>query len=174
MPDRSAPPLHLRMATAADAAAIATLVNRAYRVEDFFINGDRTTVAEIESLLARDPFLVAADAFGELAGCVHIRLQGERGYFGMLSTHPGIQGAGVGRWLVDQAERYCAAAGCRVMDIHVVDLREELPPWYRRLGYRETGTEPFSDPWKATRPCHFITMSKPLAPVAARVEEAVP
>jgi hypothetical protein len=43
-----------------------------------------------------------------------------------------------------------------------VDLRTELPPFYRRLGYEQTGTAPFSDPEKATRPCHFILMSKAL------------
>ena len=43
-----------------------------------------------------------------------------------------------------------------------VNLREELPPWYGRLGYRATGTEPFSRHERTTLPCHFIVMSKQL------------
>jgi len=163
-----------RQATAADAAVIAKLVVLAYRVEDFFIDGDRTTLPEIEALLKRDRFLVAEDAAGSLAGCVHIKLNGERGYFGMLAVHPEAQGHGLGGQLVAEAERFCAGAGCEAMDLHVVNLREELLPWYVRLGYSETGTEPFSDPWKANLPCHFITMSKPLALVPTRIEEVSP
>jgi hypothetical protein len=52
-------------------------------------------------------------------------------------------------------------AGCRAVDIRVVNLRTELPPIYRRLGYLETGIQPFEDP-RASQPCHFILMSKPL------------
>jgi hypothetical protein len=49
------------------------------------------------------------------------------------------------------------------VDIRVVNLRTELPPFYRRLGYVEQRTEPFTDP-RAHRPCHFICMSKTLEP----------
>jgi hypothetical protein len=49
------------------------------------------------------------------------------------------------------------------MGLRVVNIREELAPWYRRLGYRETGaTAPFDDP-RLKRPCHFVEMEKPLA-----------
>jgi len=50
------------------------------------------------------------------------------------------------------------------VDITVVDLRTELPPFYHRLGYVETGTAPFPSTGRATRPCHFILMSKRLIP----------
>lgn len=49
------------------------------------------------------------------------------------------------------------------MEIRVVDVREELPPLYRRLGYVEVGTEPFPDTERAKLPCRFIVMTKPLA-----------
>jgi hypothetical protein len=42
-----------------------------------------------------------------------------------------------------------------------VNLRAELPPLYRRLGYMESGTAPFEDD-ALTRPCHFVMMSKPV------------
>jgi hypothetical protein len=61
------------------------------------------------------------------------------------------------------AEAYGRARGCLVADITVVNLRTELPPFYRRLGYVETGTEPFPDDQATFRPCHLVTMSKPLA-----------
>lgn len=48
------------------------------------------------------------------------------------------------------------------MDLRIVNLREELPPFYRRLGYVETGTAPFQEEIKSKLPCHFVLMSKPL------------
>ncbi len=165
--------IRLREAIPTDASAITALVVLAYRVEDFFIDGDRTTLREVVALLQHDHFLLAEDA-DRIAGCVHIKVNGKRGYFGMLSVHPDAQGRGLGRQLVDAAEHFCSNAGCTVMDLHVVNLRRELPPWYRRLGYAEAGTEPFPDPGKTRLPCHFIIMSKPLTPLSARFEEAIP
>jgi hypothetical protein len=37
-----------------------------------------------------------------------------------------------------------------------------LPPFYRRLGYVEIGTAPFSASLEAKVPGHYIVMSKPL------------
>ena len=51
---------------------------------------------------------------------------------------------------------------CRYMELHVVNLRTELPPYYRKLGYDEQGTGPFPDPETATQPCHFVVMRKRL------------
>jgi hypothetical protein len=47
------------------------------------------------------------------------------------------------------------------MDILIVNLREELPPFYRKRGYVENGTTPFPDV-ETKIPCHFINMAKPL------------
>jgi hypothetical protein len=46
--------------------------------------------------------------------------------------------------------------------LSVVDLRTELPPFYRALGYAERTTAPFPHPERATQPCHMIVMSKNL------------
>jgi len=48
------------------------------------------------------------------------------------------------------------------MDLRIVNLREELPAFYRKLGYMETGTEPFPSDLDTKLPCHFVNMSKPL------------
>jgi GNAT superfamily N-acetyltransferase len=99
---------------------------------------------------------------GTMVGCVYLECRGDRAYFGMLSIDPAWQGRGFGRQLIDAVEARARDHGCHVMDIHIVNLREELPAYYRRFGYVEQGTLPFSDPDRASRPCHFIVMSKPL------------
>lgn len=154
-------PLGIRVAAADDAPAIAALVNRAFQVEAFFIEKDRTSAPEVAEMLARGVFLLG-EAEGSLVGCVYVEARGARGYFGLLSVEPSRQGEGIGRMLVDAAEEHCRRAGCRAMDIRVVDLRKELPPFYRRLGYEETNREPFPEPGLAKLPCEFVVMSKTL------------
>jgi hypothetical protein len=61
------------------------------------------------------------------------------------------------------AENRCRENGCRYVDLNIVNLREELPGFYRSLGYSETGTAPFPSDVTTKQPCHFIQMSKPLA-----------
>ena len=156
----------LRVARADEAPAVAALVNAAFQVEAFFKRGDRTNPAEIVDLMQRGEFLVldepgvAGDAGTGLAACVYARVTGDRGYFGMLSIDPGFQGRGLGRSMVAAIESRFRAQGCRAVDIHVVNLREELPPLYERFGYVISGTLPFPDDGSATQPCHFIVMTK--------------
>ena len=157
----------LRTASPADAGAVTALINAAYQVERFFVDGDRTSEDEVRRHMAKGTFLVAEED-GVPIGCVYTEQRGDRGYFGLLAVDPGQHGKGLGRTLIEAAEARFRRAGCQAVDISVVDLRTELPPFYRRLGYVETGTAPFSDPQKATRPCHFILMSKTLTVRPAR------
>jgi N-acetylglutamate synthase-like GNAT family acetyltransferase len=151
-----------RTADLADAENIARLVNAAFRVERFFIDADRTNPDKVRELLAKGKFLLVEEA-GALIGCVYVELRGERGYFGLLAVDPARQRTGMGRNLVDAAEGHCRAAGCLFMDLTTVNLRKELPAYYRRFGYVENGTLPFpADQFPPKMPCHLVRMSKPL------------
>ena len=48
------------------------------------------------------------------------------------------------------------------MDITVVNLRTELPPFYRRFGYEISGEMPPPERLRSRIPCHLIKMSKTL------------
>jgi GNAT superfamily N-acetyltransferase len=156
-----------RVATFHDVPALARLINRAYQIERFFMDSDRTDEAEVRALVAsgRGRFLVldgAGDAAPELAAAVWVEPRGDRGYFGMLSVDPALKGRRLGTRMVAAAEEHCRAAGCRVLDILVVNLREELFPWYRRLGFVPGEAVPFTDPSMLKREAHLVRMSKPL------------
>ena len=153
--------LSLRIAEPEDIAAIVALVNAAFDVERFFIDADRTNHDELAAYLKKGAFLLYEEG-ARLSACVYVELRGERGYFGMLSVDVKQRGQGLGAQLVAAAETHCRAAGCREMELLIVNLRPELPPFYQRLGYRETGTEPFPDKAGMKLPCHFIRMAKPL------------
>lgn len=150
-----------REAGPVEADAIAELVNRAFAIERFFIDGDRTSPEKIRELFGTGNFLVAEDG-NDLAGCVYVERRGERAYVGMLSIDPARQRSGLGSRLMAAAEDHACKLGCHVMDLRIVNLRQELPDFYRRLGYVETGTEPFPPDAMPKLPCHLITMSKRL------------
>ena len=161
--------MSIRTATRAESAVLASIINEAFVVEAFFKIGDRTSADEVTALMnSGGEFLVLENVepgtgtLGTPVGCVFLKQTRDRAYFGMLSVAPAHQGKNFGRQLIDAVEARARERGCTVMDIHIVNLREELFPYYRSLGYQETGTLPFPDTDRASRPCHFIVMSKPL------------
>jgi N-acetylglutamate synthase-like GNAT family acetyltransferase len=151
----------LRLAKLADAEAITRLINNAFQVERFFLAADRIDIEEVRSRLARGRFILA-DEDGAINGCVYVEPNGERAYLGLLSVEPARQLSGMGKFLMDAAEDHCRAAGCRFMDLRVVNVRKELPPFYQKLGYAQTGTAPFPEDKPTLVRCHFLIMSKPL------------
>ena len=154
----------IREAAPADVDAIVRVTNAAFAVERFFTPVDRTSGERVASLLAKGAFLIAeADASPLLLlGSVYVERRGDRIYIGLLAVDPSAQGQGIGRTLMDAAEAYGRARGCTVAEVTVVNVRTELPPFYRTLGYQETGTLPFDRNEPITQPCHFIVMRKPL------------
>ena len=155
----------VRHATPDDVPALVRLINRAYRVEEFFVVGDRTSAKDIAERLGRPhgAFLVIDDEQpGRLAGAVFVAIRGERGYFGLLSVDPDRQKQGLGRVLVHAAEEHCRAAGCRFMDLDVVNLRLELPAFYRSLGYEEAGRAPFPAEERLRREAHLVIWTRAL------------
>lgn len=161
----------VRRAQLSDTTALTDLVNRAYAIEAFFVEGDRTTADEIAALIQTGGFYVLDHADG-IAAAVLFQGPGQRdglppthAYFGMLSVLPELQGKGIGRRLVQAVEEMAAATGATSMSLRVISLREELRRWYGSLGYHEVGTAPYRRTVKL--PCHFIEMAKPLAPAAS-------
>ena len=151
--------ISVRRAQPSDAPELARLVNRAYEVEQFFVEGDRTNASEIERMLDHGTFVVL-EYGGGLAAAVYV----QPGYFGMLSVLPELQGHGLGTRLVRIAEAMCESAGVLEVNLKIINLREELGRWYRSLGYAEVGTSPYEHrPVK--QPCHFVEMRKTLRPV---------
>lgn len=155
----------VRLATHADIPAIVSLVNRAFEVELFFLNGDRTSVENVTEMMGRGEYFLAETPERHLVGTVYFEKRGDRAYFGMLSIEPALQGTGFGRRLIETVEAHARKQGCIAMDITVVNLRTELPPYYRRFGYETSGELPPPEPMRARSkvPCHLVRMSKSLA-----------
>jgi N-acetylglutamate synthase-like GNAT family acetyltransferase len=149
----------IRSATDEDVPRLVALINAAFAMEREFIDRDRTSAAEIAQYLGTGTFFVVDGEPGSLASCMYLEQRGDRMYLGMLAVSPSHQKRGRGRQMMAAAESHAAALGCHAIDIRIVNRRTELPPFYRALGFVDSGSDPFDDP-QLTKPCHFILMSK--------------
>jgi ribosomal protein S18 acetylase RimI-like enzyme len=162
-------------ATPAEVPAIVTLVESAYRgdssragwtTEADLLDGSRTDADAVRSMISRPRSVimlayravpvaqsehgghVATDdaASDELLACCQLRDEGDgRSYFGMFAVQPDRQGSGIGRAVLNEAERRVAADWrCHVLRMTVIRQRTGLVAWYERRGFALTGkTIPF-------------------------------
>ena len=155
--------IHIRIATMDDRTAMMPAINEAFSIEKF-LEGPRTDEERLAEMMQSGEFLIAQNGSGKIVASVYVEIKGDRGYLGMLAVDPAEQGKGLGRLMVDAVEDYCRNKGCAGVDLVVISLRTDLPPFYRKLGYIETGTEEFH-PSRRLKPgieCHCIVMSKEL------------
>jgi ribosomal protein S18 acetylase RimI-like enzyme len=148
----ASPAIAFRDATAGDVAAIVALVTSAYRgeasragwtTEADLLDGNRIDPevlrADIERPRSR---VLLASQDGELVACAHVAVVDGAGYFGMFAVRPTLQGGGLGRAVLAEAERIVRDDwGVATMRMTVIDVREELMAWYERRGYRRTGVK---------------------------------
>ena len=101
----------------------------------------------IERPLSR---VVLAERDDMLLGCAHVSIEDGAGYFGMFSIRPDLQGGGIGKLLLAEAERVVGGDWkLPAMRMTVIDVRDELIAYYERRGYRRTGIKkpfPSTDP----------------------------
>ena len=176
------PDLSYRYAGLADAAAVVTLVDSAYRggeslagwtSEAELLEGQRTDLAMVTASIT-DPgaHVLLAEEAGVLQACCELREPATRGgaaYFGMFAVWPSVQRGGYGRVFLAEAERIARSEfGAGSMEMTVIRQRESLVAWYERRGYQRTGeTRPFPyDDERFGSPkvpgLEFVTLAKPL------------
>lgn len=155
--------LKFRHATHADVDALVALVESAYRgdtskqgwtTEADMLGGRRTGADDIQACIdrPRSVILIAervTDAGDELLACAHVADEDGAGYFGMFSVRPTLQGGGIGKVVIAEAERIAREDwGLPAMRMTVIDVRDELIAFYERRGYRRTGIKkpfPYGD-----------------------------
>ncbi|MEU2669464.1 GNAT family N-acetyltransferase [Streptomyces sp. NPDC007164] len=142
--------LTFRDAADADVPALVTLIESAYRgdssragwtTEADILQGRRTDPDGVRRVVeAPGSRLLVVERDGGLVACCQLEHRGEAAYFGMFAVRPGLQGAGLGKVIIAEAERTVRESwGVREMHMTVISVREELIAWYERRGYRRTG-----------------------------------
>ena len=147
--------LTFRPATLADIDALVVLVTSAYRgnvskqgwtTEADMLDGQRIDPGVLREDIERERSrIIIAERESQLLACAHVAEENGAGYFGMFSVKPDLQGGGVGKLLLGEAERVARDEWMLpTMRMTVIDIRDELIAFYERRGYRRTGiTKPF-------------------------------
>ncbi|GAA2402673.1 GNAT family N-acetyltransferase [Streptomyces glaucosporus] len=154
-PNLPAADLRFRTASEDDVPALVALVESAYRgeasragwtTEADLLDGQRTDPEGVAGIIRTPGSLVlVAERDGRPVACCQLeRRTSEAGepvaYFGMFAVRPALQGGGLGRAVLAEAERLVRAGwGAREMHMTVITAREELIAWYERRGYVRTG-----------------------------------
>ncbi|MEE1755352.1 GNAT family N-acetyltransferase [Streptomyces sp. SP18CS02] len=139
-----------RDAVEADVPALVELIESAYRGESSrsgwtteadLLKGQRTDPEGVRQVIAAEGSrLLTVRRGGETIACCQLERRGGAAYFGMFAVRPGLQGGGLGRRIIAEAERLVREDwGVREMHMTVISVREELIAWYERRGYRRTG-----------------------------------
>ncbi|MFH9268624.1 GNAT family N-acetyltransferase [Streptomyces sp. NPDC017546] len=152
--DTATPPdaarLTFRDATGDDVPALVALIESAYRgdssragwtTEADILQGQRTDEQSVREVLdAPAGRLLTVEHGGELVACCQLEHRGDAAYFGMFAVRPGLQGGGLGKAVIAEAERTVREGwGVGEMHMTVISVREDLIAWYERRGYRRTG-----------------------------------
>ncbi|MFE0812881.1 GNAT family N-acetyltransferase [Streptomyces sp. NPDC058848] len=153
--DTTAGRLTYRDATDTDVDEIVALIESAYRgdssragwtTEADILQGQRTDPEGVlEVIKSPDSRLLTVERDGGIVACCQLEHRGAHAYFGMFAVSPVLQGGGLGKRIIAEAERQARAAwGVTEMHMTVISVREDLIAWYERRGYRRTGeTTPF-------------------------------
>ncbi|MEU9162165.1 GNAT family N-acetyltransferase [Streptomyces sp. NPDC048424] len=142
--------LSFRSAVEADIPELVVLVESAYRgdasragwtTEADYLDGQRTDPDGVRAVVeSPDSVLLVVERAGELVACCQLEHRGDHAYFGMFAVRPGLQGAGLGKEILAEAERRARETwGAKEMRMTVVNVREELIAYYVRRGYLRTG-----------------------------------
>ncbi|MFF4829740.1 GNAT family N-acetyltransferase [Streptomyces sp. NPDC001312] len=142
--------LTFRDARDADADTLVRLIESAYRgdssragwtTEADILQGQRTDPEGVlEVIKSPGSRLLTVERDGRVVACCQLEHQGDHAYFGMFAVSPALQGAGLGKVVIAEAERQAREDwGAREMHMTVISVREDLIAWYERRGYRRTG-----------------------------------
>jgi predicted GNAT family N-acyltransferase len=156
---------------------ITELVNGVYRLAEdgIWVDGAaRTTLDEVATLI-RTGQIAVAQRKNRIVGCIRIQqLDADTSEFGMLAVATDQRGIGLGRTLVQFAERESVRSQRGTMQLELLVPRSWVHPskqflaaWYTRIGYTVTrkGTideaYPHLAPLLATA-CDFVIYQKHL------------
>ncbi|MEU3252627.1 GNAT family N-acetyltransferase [Streptomyces sp. NPDC006997] len=142
--------LSFRAATLDDVDTLVALIESAYRgdasragwtTEADILQGQRTDPRGVREVVeSPGSRLLTVERDGAVVACCQLEHRGAHAYFGMFAVSPTLQGGGVGKAVMAEAERLAREEwGATEMHMTVISVREDLIAWYERRGYRRTG-----------------------------------
>lgn len=114
--------------------------------------------AELLAQKAQDETLFLAVESGQLVGCAFAKVKPDCVYVGKVAVKPGRQGQGIGRRLMQAAERFAQATGRPVLELETRIELVENHETFAAFGFVRTAEHAHEGYARPT----YITMRKPL------------
>lgn len=169
--------IHFKVAIPDDSARIARLVQVAFNHVDVKWTGPDITLNRNFSMTSEEVlaiisnpnavFLMAATGDGTPVGAVAAIKRTEKlARFALLVVDPAFQAIGIGRRVLEQAEKYALSMwNAKILGLNALNTRGLLIKWYEKRGYAKTG-EKSELPAKVmgglalAKDVHFVEMEK--------------
>lgn len=121
--------------------AMLDLIRRAFAYMDDVIDppssAHQLTPATLADKARVEAVYIAA-VDGRMAGCMCLADRGDHLYLGKLAIEPSAQGLGIGRHLLDAADRHARQLGRREIELQVRIELSRNQAFFMSNGYRET------------------------------------
>ncbi len=142
--------LNYRLALINDIPQLIALINSAYRqknentwtTEADLVAGDRISQNQLEQLCENNNFyLLVAEHEHQIVACIGLTFDDFAVEIGTFAIAPDWQNQGLGKLVLDYAEKYAASvqSDLKIYVMWVLNVRTELIAFYERRGYVQTG-----------------------------------
>lgn len=146
---------NIRTLSVADIERMHALLIYAYAITEVEIWGEnyvRMNLQEFVELIQKKEIILAR-LEEEIVGSIHVYPLSTESYaFGLLSADFNKKGRGIGRALINAAEKQAKEMGAKKMELEIlkpqdfeVSVKVALHDWYSRLGYRFKEAKLFED-----------------------------
>lgn len=126
-------PFQLRPYQPADEAEVIALWHACDLVRPW--NDPQQDIAR--KLQVNPEWFLVAERERRIVGSIMTGYEGHRGWINYLAVQPDERRRGLGRALMDEAERLLRAAGCPKINLLVRQTNSEVIAFYARLGFTE-------------------------------------
>jgi putative acetyltransferase len=160
--ERNQPSIHIRMAEATEAAAIASVLSQSFVEHQTSYTpaafaATTPTAAEIRRRLHEGPVWVACHR-DAIIGTVSVVPKGEACYVRSMAVLPAARGHGIGRLLLQHVEQFAAAQGYKYLLLSTTPFLTRAIRLYEQVGFRRSTDGPHDLFGTA-----LFTMLKPVA-----------
>jgi ribosomal protein S18 acetylase RimI-like enzyme len=128
----------LRVATGDDLGAVEAVVQAAYGHYEVLLGRKPAPMLDDYAALIRAGRVHVVEHAGAVGGVLVLLPQEDSLLLDNIAVSPAAQGLGLGRAMLEFAERAAAEAGYRVVTLYTNEKMVENIALYTRVGYRET------------------------------------
>lgn len=97
----------------------------------------------VRKMRVNPEWFLVGESDGRIVAAVMAGYEGHRSWINYLAVDPAHRRAGLGRAMMDEAERVLRAAGCPKINLQIREKNADVIAFYRSIGFREDNVRSF-------------------------------